>query len=230
MSKKSAPKVSKKSIKDDTFHSYIYKILKNVHPAIGISKNAMLVLSRLSLYIVRRYATECSNLLISSNKKVVDIPTIVAATFIIYDTDFNTIGAAAIAGIEKAVETYESTEGKKDGNKKHRREFRAGLQMSVSRVKKVYKAANASSKSISDTSAVAIAASLEYLLKEIIDLSGNGARDNKLARITPRYLTLAIENDEELSTILSPYGTILGGGGVVPNIHAELLPLKVNKD
>ena len=74
---------------------------------------------------------------------------------------------------------------------------------------------------------VYLAAVLEYLAAEILELAGNAARDNKKTRIIPRHIQLAVRNDEELSKLLS--GVTIASGGVLPNIHTVLLPKKTGK-
>ena len=46
-------------------------------------------------------------------------------------------------------------------------------------------------------------------------------------RIVPRHITLAVKNDEELNKLLG--GVTIASGGVLPNIHAVLLPKKSGK-
>ena len=72
-----------------------------------------------------------------------------------------------------------------------------------------------------------LAAVLEYLRAEILELADNVARDNKKTRIVPRYLQLVVRNDEELNKLLA--GVTIPQRGVLPNIQAVLLPKKAEK-
>ncbi len=69
-----------------------------------------------------------------------------------------------------------------------------------------------------------LAGVLEYLAAELVEISGNVARDDHKARITPRHIAIAVRDDEEVSQLFGS-GTIVGGG-VLPNIHSALLPKK----
>ena len=103
------------------------------------------------------------------------------------------------------------------------RSFRAGLQFPVGRVHRYLRKGNYADR-IGSGAPVYLAAVLEYLSAEILELAGNAARDNKKSRIIPRHIQLAVRNDEELNKLMS--GATIAAGGVLPNIHSVLLPKK----
>ncbi|KAI8800557.1 histone H2A.x [Cladochytrium replicatum] len=103
------------------------------------------------------------------------------------------------------------------------RSARAGLQFPVGRIHRLLRKGNYAQR-IGAGAPVYLAAVLEYLGAEILELAGNAARDNKKSRIIPRHLQLAIRNDEELNKLLG--NVTIAQGGVLPNIHNNLLPKK----
>jgi histone H2A len=115
--------------------------------------------------------------------------------------------------------------GKVKGKSKSR-SSRAGLQFPVGRIHRLLRKGNYAER-VGAGAPVYLAAVLEYLAAEVLELAGNAARDNKKTRIIPRHLQLAIRNDEELNKLLS--GVTIAQGGVLPNIQAVLLPKKSQK-
>ena len=106
------------------------------------------------------------------------------------------------------------------------RSSRAGLQFPVGRVHRHLRKGNYCQR-IGSGAPVFLAAVMEYLTAEILELAGNAARDNKKVRIIPRHIQLAVRNDEELNNLLS--GVTIAQGGVLPNINAVLLPKKSSR-
>ncbi|XP_008566082.1 PREDICTED: uncharacterized protein LOC103586565 [Galeopterus variegatus] len=82
------------------------------------------------------------------------------------------------------------------------RSSRAGLQFPVGRVHRLLRKGNYAER-VGAGAPVYLAAVLEYLTAEILELAGNAARDNKKTRIISRPLQLAIRNDEELNKLLA---------------------------
>ena len=103
------------------------------------------------------------------------------------------------------------------------RSARAGLQFPVGRMARFLRQGGFA-KRVGAGAPVYLAAVLEYLTAELLELAGNAAKDNKRSRIIPRHIQLAVRNDEELNKFLG--GVTVAQGGVLPNIHAVLLPKK----
>eukprot|EP01039_Chlorochromonas_danica_P009345 gene9345-10316_t len=98
---------------------------------------------------------------------------------------------------------------------------RAGLQFPVSRIGRYLRTGKYAAR-VGAGAAIYLTAVIEYLTAEVLELSGNAARDNKKSRIIPRHIQLAVRNDEELNKLFG--GTIIAEGGVLPNIHSVLIP------
>lgn len=101
---------------------------------------------------------------------------------------------------------------------------KAGLTISVARVRRHLRTGKYATR-LGVGAPVYLAAVLEYMCAEVLELAGNAARDNKCIRVTPRHITLAVRNDQELNKFLGP-GVHISQGGVLPLIHNSLLPTK----
>ena len=111
--------------------------------------------------------------------------------------------------------------GKTDGKKSQTKSSKAGLQFPVGRISRFLKKGKFATR-VGAGAPVYLAAILEYLTAEILELAGNAARDNKKTRIIPRHIQLAVRNDEELNKLFG--GVTIAQGGVLPNIHSVLIP------
>ncbi len=112
---------------------------------------------------------------------------------------------------------------------------KAGLQFPVGRIGRYLRLGKYTTR-MGAGAPVYLAAVLEYLCAEVLELAGNAARDNKESRIIPRHITLAVKNDEELNKLLGNVITLavkndeelikllgnvtIADEGVLPNIHA----------
>ncbi|KAL6999398.1 hypothetical protein U1Q18_000559, partial [Sarracenia purpurea var. burkii] len=125
--------------------------------------------------------------------------------------------------IEAAMAGRGKTLGSGASKKATSRSSKAGLQFPVGRIARFLKAGKYAER-VGAGAPVYLAAVLEYLAAEVLELAGNAARDNKKTRIVPRHIQLAVRNDEELSKLLGD--VTIANGGVMPNIHNLLLPKK----
>merc|ERR1712056_77972 len=105
------------------------------------------------------------------------------------------------------------------------RSARAGITFPVGRVARYMKNGRYCSR-VGAGAPVYVAAVMEYLCAEVLELAGNAAKDNRRQSVTPRFILLAVRNDEELSNFFA--NATVAQGGVLPHIHPSLLPKREN--
>ena len=100
-------------------------------------------------------------------------------------------------------------------DKKHSRSARAGVLFPVGRFHRQLRQGQYARR-VGVGAPVYLAAVLEYLTAELVELAGNVAKDNNKARIVPRHVLLAVRNDHELNTLLAD--VTIANAGLLPNI------------
>lgn len=129
------------------------------------------------------------------------------------------------SNVAEAPKAHKASKGKRSSSAKTRKSSstRAGLVFKPSQGRRALKGTG---MRCGDRAAVYLAAVLEYVGAEVLELSGNAARDNKKRRIIPRHVTLAVKNDEELNGLFKGH---MSYGGVAPYIHPVLIPRSSGK-
>ena len=82
-SKAAAPERSYKRKQHESYNIYIYKVLKQVHPEIGVSKRAMQVLNSFVEDVFDRICSEASKLCNYANKHTLGAREVQAATALV---------------------------------------------------------------------------------------------------------------------------------------------------
>lgn len=103
---------------------------------------------------------------------------------------------------------------------------RAGLMFPVGMIDRKLKEIGVA-KRVRENAPVFLAAVLEYITAEVLELAGNTAKEQRKSRILPRHIQLAIRQDEELEKYLG--NTTIAQGGVLPGIPSVLLPAQQTK-
>lgn len=214
--KKASPAKSgqKKKVKVDNsnFQRYIYKVLKAVHPDLGISGGAGQVANDMVNFLIDKISEHAH--IIKGKKVTLDAKTLNSA----YRSALpGELAKHAVSEATKAATKYGSGEAAKGVS----RAERAGLQFPVARTG--HKLTEHQFQRQAALAPVSLAAVLEYLTAEVLELAGNASKDDKRVRVKPRHILLAVSNDEELKTLFHGFEF---QGGVLPHIHSALLPKK----
>lgn len=101
--------------------------------------------------------------------------------------------------------------GKATGAKQVSRSSKAGLSFPVGRIARLLKGGRYAER-VGVGAPVYLAAVLEYLVAEILEVSCMVVKQNKKTRIIPRYIFLGLKEDEEFNKLFQH--TIITGSGV----------------
>lgn len=217
-----APKKGKKSKVNPTelsFRAYIYKVLKQVHPDTGVSKKAMNQVNSLIQYVFEIIVEQANRLLRMGKTATITSRDIQYAVLLVLPGE---IAKHAVSDGSKAVTKFSYNEEEKKKSKKRVTKSKlAGLQFPVGRIFRMMKL-YLNGPRVGAGAPIYLAAVMEYLAAEVLELSGNAARDAKHNRITPRDIFLAIHNDTELASLLNKL--VVLNGGTHQYILPDLLP------
>lgn len=127
------------------------------------------------------------------------------------------IGAKIPSGGKGGAKMCPAKKSSKSANKK------AGLTFPVARVNRYIKKGRFA-KRVGGNAPIFMAAVLEYVVAEVLEVAGNNALADKKHRLRPRHVMLAIQEDQDLQKLLG--GVTIAGAGVAPGIQEFLKPKK----
>jgi histone H2A len=209
------------------FRTYIHRALKQTHPKLAIGKAAITALNGIVLKVFSLYGPTIDSLLDSTASKTVlgkraAGPSVIAsATKLIMPGD---LAKNMIEAANKANETWAAS--KKVKGTKTTLAKKSGLVFSPARVMKLLRT-HVGAKRVSVRAAVELAACLEYITQEVLELAGKATMQDKRTRIKARDIKAGIISDEELEILFR--GDVVASGGVRGHIHPDLLPAKSRK-
>ena len=206
-----------------SFGSYIQKVLKQVHPDTGLAGEALAALINMVKILLKRLVAGINEIMTRSGGQTISSRTVSLAVRLILPKE---LAKHAVSEGVKACTKYASVYGDastaKEGNS---RSFTAGLQFPVTRTENLMMKYSTSDRK-SATAAVFLTATLEYLMAEVLELSGNVAKQAHRHRISPRHIMLAVHSDEELAQL---FQNSVFAGGVVPDIPEALIAASAPK-
>lgn len=211
------PADRKRHNKPRTFRSHVHNVLLNMGgPKVGISTLALTDVLTMINDVATRLSQEAANVTRQNGGETINDAAIRAAVRLIMKGQ---VRDQAVSQGEKAVRSFATTAaGNKDAH--NGPTLRANLQFAVSIAERFLRQYRLR---LAKKAAVYLAAVLEYIATEILELAKQAAIDDGRKRISSRHLTLAVRADKELSALFP--GTI-SRGGVLPTLAPKCMATK----
>jgi histone H3/H4 len=206
--------------KNHYYEIYISKVIKQISENCGITSDAKQQLNSFLCILSKHISLVVTRLTIIGKKKTISEKEILNALSIILNGEL--LKNSLIEG-ERAIKNF------KNDDKKGSRQNKAGIIFPPSITEKFLRNFGNSKLMITSSAPIYMAAALEYLTYEILDLSCMYTKDNKRIRITIRDLEIVTKNDVEINKLFTKLNISFLGGGVIPFIHNFLLKKKKKK-
>ena len=206
--------------KNHYYEIYISKVIKQISENCGITSDAKQQLNSFLCILSKHIGLVVTRLTIIGKKKTISEKEILNALSIILNGEL--LKNSLIEG-ERAIKNF------KNDDKKGSRQNKAGIIFPPSITEKFLRNFGNSKLMITSSAPIYMAAALEYLTYEILDLSCMYTKDNKRIRITIRDLEIITKNDVEINKLFTKLNISFLGGGVIPFIHNSLLKKKKKK-
>eukprot|EP01064_Diplonema_japonicum_P019100 TRINITY_DN277_c4_g1_i1.p2 TRINITY_DN277_c4_g1~~TRINITY_DN277_c4_g1_i1.p2 ORF type:complete len:176 (+),score=35.01 TRINITY_DN277_c4_g1_i1:48-530(+) len=129
------------------------------------------------------------------------------------------VGKVAVNKAKKVHRSQNSGGVQKQRAKMISQSKRAKINFPVGRIHRLLREA-LHGKRVGACGAVYLAAVMDYLCAEILELAGNHAKKANQKRITPRHLMIAIRTDPELDEFIK---ATIATGGVIPHTKKNQL-------
>jgi histone H3/H4 len=205
---------------DVQFNTYIYKLLHSLSDGTGLNGESLSTFNNLIKITISKIMENVNKIMSRGTRATISPKEVESALMLTLPEQ---LASTAIAAGQEAVTSYISHKSEK--GKAEQRSVRAGLILPVPRIENMMMEI-AVAKRKSATAAVYLAAAVQKLMSEVIQMAAKHAAEGKRRRITPRCISMVINTNDEFKTF---YGNVLLSGGVVPHIPAELLSKPVPK-
>lgn len=216
-------KETKKKKPTNNYKTYIKRVLKDVSEKSQISGQTIDQLDKMAQVMARDMTSEARRICIQTEKKTISESEIKLAVNIYFPIP---LADEILEKIQTSIEKSHSDNNKGDHNNPKRREISAGLIFPVALTEKFLREFGASSINVGKNAPIALTSCIENVIRRALVLSSDIASDNKKVTILPRHIYLAIQNDNNLSSLVQNFRIEFMGVGVVPYIHPEFLKKK----
>ena len=208
-----------------TFNTYIHKTLKTVHPNTNIAKATSMQLDVFMKIFAGRLASVAIQVAHGAGRATVSVEDVETAVKMVLPQG---LCEKALTSGEAALKAFDTSDTTKTKNKAARSGlfFPPHISEKFLRLQGSSSQNEASKLSVAQRAPVYMAAIIENLASQILELGGSQALDSKRQTINVRHLLLATRNNEEIVNLLDSLNVNWLGGGVVPYIHPSLVPSK----